>query len=769
MTRARPAVLRTAALAAAALLSLTACTSTADPVPPPTTPASPVVVPLRVDPALDPRTGGAAHTRDWNLAATSGDVDPLAAAVVTTPGEPARVGLWRWAVSDDMPPVEVDLHVPGSVRDVALASVGGRVTVAGTTVQGRESAAYVRVSQDTTTWTALAVDPPTARLTEATCSGTVAHVAGTTAGDAVVWASVTDQDVVLTDVVPAADGVRRQVIDMAATPAPEGDDLVAVLYRETGTDGVQRPVVVARAADGTWGEPVVVDAHPGVEVNGIRARPTGGWTATGGAPSGAGTAGALRPTAWRTLDGTTWTTIDDPYLGESEWLAGDLASWVLGKPAESGQAVPMWRVGGRRVVAVLGLDDVESAWFGQFESDPAPVDGVTGVLEYPEGGAPFILVNGSGWASIGGWAPPGYTEFPGTWWPVADVSPVAPATAVVGDVARDGRGSGQVGTRTLREVDGGWVTTWRSAALRVDGHAVVPAGPPLADGSQDAWTQEVSRSGERLVVRQRTDAEFSSRLETTLVGADGVPGALGVLGGGGARAQDVVHDGTRWLVAGADATTSLTTEVERPSVWTSPDGVAWTHLELDVGGARQGAAEAVCRAGSLVVGWTSGHDGSTHAAMWRIDGDTTEPVDHAIGSTTPAWFGGCRTADGTTFVHGWVSGVAVLWRITDDDVLEQVLTAPVGATFDPPVPAAGGWAAWGTVDDDDGTGPVVWWSPDGREWTTVALPADVPVDDGIVLVDGTDVVAVGWGAAGMQAWRVVGLVSVPVAAATTDR
>jgi|GEM_PF-1422285 len=752
----RPLVL----VAAVTLLSAVACSPTAERAPAPATTRSPVAVPLAVDPALDPRTGGGDHTRDWNLAPRSGDLDALAAAVVTPPGGPARVGLWRWAVEEGLPAVDPGPEVPGSVRDVALASVDGRVVVAGTTVVDRRATAFVRVSHDTSTWTALPVDPPSARLTEATSSGDVAHVAGTTAADAVVWAPVTDEAVVLTEVVPAAEGVRRSVVDVAASGAPEDGDLVAILYRETRTDGVQRPFVVARSADGTWTAPAVVDERPGVEVNGVRARLTGGWTATGGVPSGPATGGASRPGAWRTVDGAVWEVIDDEFLGDSEWLSGEQRGWVLGKPSETGNVVPMWELGGRTVVTVMGLDDVESAWFPQFESDPAPVPGVTGVLEYAAGGTPLVLVNGSGWASLGGWAPPGYTEHPGSWWPVADVSPVAPPTSVRVLADGDDGARGQVGTQTLTEVDRGWRTTWASTALRVDGDRVAAAEPPVPDVATGSWSEAVSPQGERLVVQQRSDGDFTSALGTTVVGPDRDGRAQGVLGAGGAHASDVVHTGDRWVVAGADAESHLSTGVSRPAVWTSSDGNAWVHVGLDVGDARQGEAEAVCQDGDLAAGWVRRHDGTTRPVLWRVTGDTAVELDHGVDDATPTWFDACRTADGTTLVHGWVAGVAALWRVAGDGTLEPVLRPPVGATFEAPVPVAGGWAAWGTVDDADGTGPVLWWSTDGRGWSTIAVPTDVPLDAGVAVADGRDVVALAWGAAGMRAWRVTGLTGV---------
>lgn len=743
------------ALVALVLLSAAACTGPPAPDPGPTTPPPPEVTALAVDPALDARRGGGEHARDWNLAARSADLDALAAAVVTTPGNVPEVGLWRWAVEAGVPRVDADLDVPGAVRDVALAVVDGRAVVAGTTVVGRRAESFVRVSDDTLAWRTAPVHPSSVRLTEATSGGGVPHLAGTTADGAVVWAEAGGDVVDVAEVVPAAAGTHRTVVDMAASGAFGDQDVVAILYRETAQDGVGRPVVVARDATGAWGSPVLVDPRPRVQVNGIRVRLGGGWTTTGAAPLGPETFGALRPTAWTTVDGVSWATIDADYLGDSAWLAGADEDWVLGKPSETGRAVPMWQVGGRRVASLIGDDDADGLWGAQFGSDPAPVSGVTGVLEYPHGGAPFVFVTGSGYTSVGGWAPPGYTDEDSSWWPVADVSAVSPPTAVL--AAQDGAApGGQVAVQALTDSGEWWRTSWASTAFSVGTDGPVAAPAPVAAVEGAVWRDAAALDGRRLFVHWRPDGDVGNRATTTLVS----PGAAEVsadLGSSGAGVEDLAHDGRRWVLVGSDAPSILTTAVDRPTVWTSGDAAAWTRLELDVGDAREGAAQAVCQDGALLVGWSTAHDGTTQPQAWRLTGDGTQRVPHGVEPAADAWFDDCSTHGGTTFVHGRVGELDVLWRVSADGAFEEVHRAPAGTAFGAPVPVGDGWVAWGEVDGDEESGPVVWWSPDGAAWTPVPLPADAPVADGTVVVDGAGVVAVAWGASGIQAWRVSGL------------
>ncbi|GIG40060.1 hypothetical protein [Cellulomonas phragmiteti] len=756
-TRQRAALLRLTLVLPVLTLLAVACTGPAVPAPVPATPpppSPPTISVLAVDPGLDPRAGGGEHTRDWNLAPRSGDLDALAAAVVATPGTVPRVGLWRWAVAEGVPRVDTDLRVPGAVRDVGLAVVAGRAVVAGTTDVGRRAESFARVSDDALTWRTARVRPSSVRLTEATSGGAVPHVAGTSAQGAVVWAQVAGDDVDVVEVVPAAAGTRRTVVDMAASDAFGDQDVVAVVYRETGPDGVVRPMVVTRDGAGVWGSPVLVDGRPRVQVNGIRLRLGGGWTATGAAPLGPETFGALRPAAWTTVDGAAWATIEADLLGDSAWLSGEDEDWVLGKPSESGRVVPLWQQRGRQVVVVMGDDDVAGgAWFGQFQSAPAPVPDVTGVLEYAAGGTPLLFVSGSGYTAVGGWPAP--DEPDDDWWSVAELSPVSPRTVVTIADGAGGAPRGQVATRTLTDGGDWWRTAWGATAMRVEGDALLADPLPVAAVAGAAWQEGRDADGRRLFVHAQPEGDLGTRTVTTLA-ADGGE-VSGDLGSGGAGVEDVAHDGARWLLAGADAPSILMTEVDRPVVWTSVDAAAWSRLDLDLGDAREGAAEGVCQEGSLLVGWSGAHDGTTRPRAWRLVGDTASVVDHGLEPAGETSFDACRTQGGTTLVHGQVAGVATLWRVSPTGTFEEVLRAPGGATFEAPVPVDGGWAAWGAVDGDEDSGPVVWWSPDGATWTTLALPTDVPVAEGTVAAEGADVVAVAWGPSGMRAWRVSGL------------
>lgn len=747
MTRHRPAALLLPFVLAA---GTAACTAPARPDPVTTPP--PQVAMLEIDPALDPRAGGSDYTWDWNLAARSGGLDALAAAVVVAPGQAPEAGLWRWAVVGGAVRVEADLGITGAVSDVALAVVDGSAVVAGTTTVDRRATAFVRTSRDLSTWEAVEVRPATARLTEATSSGTVPHVAGTTADGAVVWGEVADHGVDVTEVVPAAHGTRRTVVDVAASGAFGERDVVAVLYRETAVDGVERSLVVARDASGSWQEPSLVDPRPHVVANGVRVRGGGGWTVTGAAPLGPERGGILRPAAWTTADGRSWRTIDAYLLGDAEWGADLATDWVLGKPSETGHAIPLWEVGGRRVASLIGDDDADGVWSVQFVSDDAPMTGVTGVLEYAEGGVPTVFVTGAGFATVGTWEVTAGPGLDGSWWSLGEASAMSPPTSL----SVTSGTAGFVATKQLVEVGAGWRTWFVARPWRYEENVLAAADPPPTVGDSP-WREAQDDTGGRLLVRHEPVDGLTIRTATTLL-AEGGDVGQGGLGAPGSEVADVGHDGERWIAVGADAPSIEMGEVGRATVWTSPDGAGWTSLPLDAGDARESGAEAVCPRGDLVVGWSRGHDRTTRPAAWRSDGGV---VEHGVSADGDAWFSGCATAHGRTLVHGYVAGAPVLWQAGEEGRLAESWRAPVRSTFETPVPVGSGWAAWGTVDGDDDSGPVLWWSQDGEAWTAVALPTGLPVDDGVVVADGDAVVVLAEGAAGLVAWRVADLPQEP--------
>ena len=146
-------------------------------------------------------------------------------------------------------------------------------------------------------------------------------------------------------------------------------------------------------------------------------------------------------------------------------------------------------------------------------------------------------------------------------------------------------------------------------------------------------------------------------------------------------AQAATWDGSDWVVVGGgNATSTLDRE---PVVWSSPDATSWQRLEVP-GTDGFDDLERVRAVGADLVALGLRGDGF---GVWRREGD-----DWSLGQRF-----GVLPEDATRspFVSSLVGGERGLWSTTSD-----------GASY------------------------AMWHSPDGKEWTTVSLPAGAPETGG---------------------------------------
>ena len=221
-----------------------------------------------------------------------------------------------------------------------------------------------------------------------------------------------------------------------------------------------------------------------------------------------------------------------------------------------------------------------------------------------------------------------------------------------------------------------------------------------------------------------------------------------------APAALVAGDGTRpWLLAG--------TSRERPgepaqlAVLTSPDGAAWTTLDVDAPAGSSAAAAALAPDGTAVIAGTVDGDDGPHPALWTLDGDALGDREDlavdgvvramaldAAGSPVLLLDGPDGPAVAVRALSSWdattlpdavdPAGIAVradavvvtgptTFRSSDGGMtFEPVATAPLG----PVVASGGGFAA-----ADCTTGGVAI-SGDGSAWTALAAvhpSGEVPV------------------------------------------
>ncbi|HEY5435697.1 MAG TPA: hypothetical protein VIK13_10725, partial [Candidatus Limnocylindrales bacterium] len=187
----------------------------------------------------------------------------------------------------------------------------------------------------------------------------------------------------------------------------------------------------------------------------------------------------------------------------------------------------------------------------------------------------------------------------------------------------------------------------------------------------------------------------------------------------------------------------------RSTAWYSPDGLAWTRTQSDLGGDSAGAVVQF-GPGYVAAGWTPGENGVDRALFWTSpDGRTWAAAPdakdlHDVGSTPRlaavpqhlVAFGGKS--------HAWVASEPLVWTSQDGVTWQSQASSGVVAPLSsvPPLasgqPAVTGLGVGGLIATDGGfvaageaftlgpgSGPVmgrrvVWMSSTGGSWSVVA-------------------------------------------------
>ncbi len=249
-----------------------------------------------------------------------------------------------------------------------------------------------------------------------------------------------------------------------------------------------------------------------------------------------------------------------------------------------------------------------------------------------------------------------------------------------------------------------------------------------------------------------------------LPGPPGLPGRITL--------RDAVSCGGAWTaVGGVVLEEPLETRDARPAAWRSQDGVRWTAMEMTATtywGRRSILSTVACAQDRVVaVGARSGgaHGNPRVTTFFEKDGgldDQRAPMN-LYGGATATNVGPIAGGDPGWLITGnRVSGPAV-WHSADgreftieEDVPGLADEEGIGSLAQAATWDGDGWVVVGggnaltTIDRE----PVVWVSPDAVSWERLEVPGSTEFDDleRVVAVD-DDLVALGLRGDGFGVWR----------------
>ena len=229
----------------------------------------------------------------------------------------------------------------------------------------------------------------------------------------------------------------------------------------------------------------------------------------------------------------------------------------------------------------------------------------------------------------------------------------------------------------------------------------------------------VWQSADGLVWTQADVAQF-------LPTVGGVPSTIG------SAIYGLIERGGALLGVGEIYTHSKAPDGGKPCLWTSADGLHWSHRLVDVGAGFDPYFNGLATRGDLVV--TSGRIGKYPATSW-----TSRDLARWKRTTISAQAGGylVDTAQGLFVIGSLRHGASLrdqktrpaIWRSRDGRRWQRVLTLPTGTlTYFTSIGSDGSrLVALGStlVGTDRAPRPFVYTSTNGTHWRRVRLPLDV--------------------------------------------
>lgn len=746
-------------------------------------PLEPLTVPAQMVAPADRFDGGA-------LVSGSGDNPALVAAIGTRPGGQRYLRVSRWT-GTGFEHGTVTPAVPGTVQSVTVAGNAVMTALAGWSWQAGTITPFLLTSTDRRSWTpadlpaglagyrivAVAVDGGHLLALAQHPNGSAALVSQEAGGSPTVHA-VPER--------PAAQ--HRDVVALAVSGRT-----VAVLVSQ-GPEGDERPHVL-RSDDGgaTWGEPAPISTARRVSISGIVSLPTG-FMVTGAQSADGPDQAGQRATAWFSPDARTWTAESLPEAAGFRW--DDNSSHAGAPTAANGHVLVL--IDSTSALRSRLLERLPSGqWIDMGATDEvAQGAGFTGTvvpLAEPTGsqapGSTLVAIDGAGGLSLGRFAS-------GLW--ATLLTPAVDAPLPFFSQTRSGsadRWRATVRQRHLEPwLENGWVTWWQPTEVRLDpgAIAVVPWDPADLAGFSNV-VRGSAGDAELAIASARTDDLSSWHIAGWFRSAPGQPWTpISGFDGTGSRQQAITAAkvGPRWYVGGLGRAAAAEGESEdqasgsdQAMIWSSADGLTFTRADGDfAAGDGSSDIDDICTGadgGPVAVGAVDDAQGTGVAALWTERDGRWVRADLPDPPSAGSHFSTCAMLDGVLIIDGTRGDRAERWSWSAPAGF-QLLPAPrvdrpdegsgpspttenapaeddsgqAGSDIRFVQPAGSGYVAAGHLDSAAYTGPVLWVSPDARNWQWVPLPVNRPDTWTLVAVVGREVVVLASSRTDSLAWRV---------------
>ena len=614
----------------------------------------------------------------------------------------------------------VDPNFEGSF-DGDLAGSDQLSALAGNAWRDGDSSAVVWTSTDRATWNAVKLPKDFAgsyRVVDAAVTGTTVVVIGATPEGESRGIRVDGDKVTEFDLPDAGDEKLLQASAIVAT----GKTLL--LLGAPGAEGEPAASVTWLSADlgDSWGEPSTVTDEKsniaGVTYTGS------GYVATGSAPRDA-ESNATGNAAWSSADGTTWAAESVPSTGEYGTL------YYHGS-ADAGLSAP--NANGGTVMAVMWNDNAavsgiyqrgaDGQWSYLGETGANPGSGAGGLAVAVAGAPAVVLLGQSGYLRGG--------LFDGSW---RDTTVLAAREDVLAPSAIYPAEDRALVTLSRSTFELGENLSWRNSSQ----YSIAEVADDTLTETQWSPPEAAALTGV-LMASDETGAEVligsSFPADTADILAQGwyrsAPDAgwtpmTGFDASGATSFSAVQKVGDEWVAVGRTRDSGNVGNPEHGVIWASADGVTWARGGGDFGsGTLETSIADVCAlpdGGQVAVGWVEESVGSFRSSVWMGSAGTWTRADIGDLGSKSGYATACATGEKGVVMAANVGGRSTLQLSSDGATWTEELRADRGATLGEPVPVPGGFAASGSVASDSFTGPVVWLSADGADWSPVSIPS----------------------------------------------